>query len=191
MKTRIRWLSAVHTHAPAGTHGCTQRGCGPVKAWAGEADDVKWTVEKFVPCWRGWQIWIRRARGHRLYHPDCSRGWCPRAKAELFRPATYSLTPMGYMAYREDYSCSMCVLQLHKVSHRLIYTICPSFSSRYTENRTHPTVWCTNDMVSVFKLIVFEAGNCINQSWHLFYDSLVLRAWVTLRPRDEWPLLPR
>lgn len=77
-------------------------------------------------------------------------------------------------------------------SRRFIYTICPSFFSKHkqTKKRTHPTVWCTNDMVSIFKLIVFEAGNCINQAWHLFYDSLVLRAWVTPWPREEWPLLP-
>ena len=31
---------------------------------------------------------------------------------------------------------------------------------RRTKNKTHPTVWCTNDIATIFNLIMFEAGNC-------------------------------
>lgn len=79
---------------------------------------------------------------------------------------THSLPTKGCTVDGEDDSCSMCV---GTASQCMCFHF--FFPNTDTSNRTHPAVWCTNDMVSVFRLIAFEAGNCINQSWHLFYDG--------------------
>lgn len=88
----------------------------------------------------------------------------------------------------------VCAADLLHSSYRFIYTIRPSTilpnTYRRSEKRTHPAVRCSNDMVGIFRLIVFEAGNCINQAWHPFHERLVLGAWVTPWPRDERPILP-
>lgn len=150
----------------------------------------KWTQEqlftlRFVPCWRAWQIWIQsRAGGD---PPPPIQIVQEAGIQECALNSTHSHSH-GHSALHRGWVYVSC--WHYSLHYRFIYTVCPPFLSImdtywWSKGRTHPTVRWTNYKVTIFKLIVFEAGNCINQAWHLFYYSLVSRAWLTPWPRDE------
>lgn len=104
------------------------------------------------------------------------------------RPVPYCILETRLIWPTEKTAATLCLyVEPHKFSHRLIYKI--SFFHAHTHGlKTGHTHSVVHKWYGVFKLQVFEAGDCINQSWHLLYDSLVSR--VTPRPCDKWPLLP-